>query len=315
MNSANEIIISSQAADRLIAAHDADVTLLYLFMRRSGTQNREEIARALCWTMNQTASAMEKLGRIFPNSVLTPAAPQPVKEVPTDLLPSAEEISDDYTAEDIVKLAKHDSGFASVMNTAGKALGRKLSTPELKKLFGIYDSTGLAPEILMLMMNYCADITQPEGRKLTIGYIEKVSLTWAKLEIFTLEQAEDFIRNDKFRRDEKGKIASVFDLHGRSLTSGELKYIDSWIDMGFGYEAVEEAYNRTVMNTGSMKWPYMNSILSSWHKNNIHSKQEIDRKDGRKPRPANAVQPGDRRADTGDLDILVAAIGGAKDGK
>ena len=312
MNSANEITITSQAADKLIAAHDADVALLYLFMRRSGTQNHEEIARALCWTMSQTDSAMEKLGRIFPNSVVKPTAPQPVKEIAAELLPSAEEISDNYTTEDIMKIAQRDSGFSSVMNTAEKALGRKLSSPELKKLFGIYHSTGLLPETLMLMLNYCADISQPEGRKLTIGYIEKVSLTWAKLEIFTLERAEDYIRNDRFRREEAGKIASIFDLHGRRLTSGERSYIDSWIDMGFGYEAVEEAYNRTVMNIGSMKWPYMNSILKNWHKNNIHSKQEIDQKDSRKPRPANAAQPGDRRADTGDLDRLVAAIGGAK---
>ena len=43
------------------------------------------------------------------------------------------------------------------------------------------------------------------------------------------------------------------------------------------------AYEKTCLNTGGLKWPYMNKILQSWHEKGLHTGKDIrmgDRKPG-----------------------------------
>ena len=42
------------------------------------------------------------------------------------------------------------------------------------------------------------------------------------------------------------------------------------------------AYERTCINTGTLKWPYMNSILQRWHQQGLHTGDQIAAGD-RKP--------------------------------
>ncbi|MEI3102136.1 MAG: DnaD domain protein [Oscillospiraceae bacterium] len=63
-----------------------------------------------------------------------------------------------------------------------------------------------------------------------------------------------------------GRIKENLGMRGRELTATEQKYISSWLDMGFGEECISIAYDRTVTDTGALKWNYMNKILLSWHK-------------------------------------------------
>ena len=41
-------------------------------------------------------------------------------------------------------------------------------------------------------------------------------------------------------------------------------------------------YDRTVTNTGALKWSYMNKIMQSWHENGLHSAAEIESGDPRR---------------------------------
>ena len=51
-------------ADALIAAHDGDVALLYIYLRRRGGDDLERAARELCRTMGEIRAAREKLQRM-----------------------------------------------------------------------------------------------------------------------------------------------------------------------------------------------------------------------------------------------------------
>ena len=63
-DSTTEKAISARALDRLLAAHDGDVALLYLYWLKSGSQDPEQAAAALCRTMREIGAAEEKLRRI-----------------------------------------------------------------------------------------------------------------------------------------------------------------------------------------------------------------------------------------------------------
>ena len=63
---------------------------------------------------------------------------------------------------------------------------------------------------------------------------------------------------------------------GRAAIDGEKRFLHQWTEWGFGPEAVHMAYERTLLRTGAMKWPYCNGILRRWNDKNAHTPEEID---------------------------------------
>ena len=39
--------------------------------------------------------------------------------------------------------------------------------------------------------------------------------------------------------------------------------------------AIEQAYERTCLNTGGMNWAYMNKILQRWHESGLHTAEAV----------------------------------------
>lgn len=265
--------------DKLIAAHDGDVALLWLWLGREGVYDGDRAAADLCRTLGEMDTAYEKLCRMGADK---PSAkrnvPQPAEEMPQ------------YTVNDILRRSEQDGAFKAILTEAERVLGRSLSSPDLKTLFGIYDYLALPADVIFLLLNYCVELFREKygpGRLPSMRSIEKEAYSWVNNEIMTVEQAEEYIADKRERRSLTEEIKSALGIHGRQLTATESKYIASWADMGFGVEALAVAYDRTVTNTGSLKWNYMNKIVSSWHKNGIHTVREIEEKDSRLRRPVS----------------------------
>lgn len=293
-------LISEAAADRLIAAHDGDLALLYLFICRSGGADLERAACELCRTLGEMEAAYEKLMRmgLVSQGDSCAVAPRPA---PTRKLLPEDEVPE-YTAADVAARMQGDKAFAAVLREAEQIFGKRLSTPDLKKLFGIYDHYGLPAEVLMVLMHHCVEISS--GRLPTLRFMERQACIWANREIMSLEQAEEYIAFYKHRREDSGKVAEALGLGARKLSPTEDRYISAWLDMGFGVEAIELAYDRTVTNTGGLKWSYMNRILESWREKGLFDVAEIEEKDSRRKAStakSNAEQPI-------DMDKLKAAL-------
>ena len=71
--------ISAQALDKLLAAHDGDVALLYLYWLSHGDLDEEGAAGALCRTRQDICAAKEKLVRLgLPEGAAAlPSSPAP----------------------------------------------------------------------------------------------------------------------------------------------------------------------------------------------------------------------------------------------
>ena len=285
--------IPAQTLDKLLRAHDGDVALLYLYQLQSGDADPEGAAAALCRTMGEIAAAQEKLARMglspcegcsVPVRERAPLPPEPAEELPQ------------YPSADIVRRGKDDPHFAVILDEGARVIGRALNSNDLRILFGIYDYLALPAEVILELMNYVAEQFREqykESRRPSARAIEKEAYIWVHKEILTLEQAEEYIRAQKERRSDIGRIQALLGLHGRALTPSERRYISSWLDMGFEEEAIAIAQDRTVTNTGALKWAYMNSILKNWHEKGLHEPREIQEKDGPR-RPAAALRNGRR---------------------
>ena len=314
-DSTTEKAISARALDRLLAAHDGDVALLYLYWLKSGSQDPEQAAAALCRTMREIGAAEEKLRRmeLLP-SFGAPA--QPVSEKPyapggaREVLPPAEELPQ-YSAEDIARRSREDPGFSAVLAEAARVIGRNLSSSDTRTLFGVYDYLGIPAEVLVMLLTYCGEQFQERygsSRRPSARAIEKLAYQWAREEIMTLEQADAYISAQKERRGELGRIRALLNIYGRELTATEEKYITSWLEMGFHEDAVAIAYDRTLTQTGALKWPYMNKILLSWHEKGLHTAGEIEEKDSRRPvkKPGPHEEP--RPVDMDELRKIIDKI-------
>ncbi len=58
--------------------------------------------------------------------------------------------------------------------------------------------------------------------------------------------------------------------------------------MGFDDGAIQLAYERTVYNTGSLRWAYMNKILQRWHQSGWHDRATIEEKDSRRTQASSS---------------------------
>lgn len=260
------------AVESLIMSGDGEAALLYLYLMRSGSVlELSKASKTLGRTEAEIASAAARLREIgcFPTTAKA--------------LPPAEELPE-YDAKEIAARSREDNAFKSLVGDAQQCLGHFLSTAELRTLYGIYDHLGLPPEVILLLINYCAECYAArygEGRFPTMRYIEREAYAWVNRELMTLELAEDYITRRRERDAGTERVRSILGLYGRALSSSEKRYIESWLEMGFSPEAIELAYDRTVTNTGALKWKYMNSIIESWSAKGLLSPDDILRQDRR----------------------------------
>ena len=269
--------ISVRALDRLIAAHDGNVALLWLYWQRSGSLDAERAAAALCLTLQEVRAAEEKLRRMELSGPAVSLPPAPGAET---LAPAPAEELPQYSSEEIRRRSGGNSALTTIYAEAAQVMGRALGGNDLRVLFGIYDHLGMPPEVILELLHFCAELCQwryGDSRRPTPRFLEKEAYAWANREILTLEQAEEYIRSRRERHSDLGRIREA--LHLSEFSSTQEKDVNTWLEQGFGEEAIAIAADRTVTNTGALKWNYLSRILQSWHQKGLHSPAEIAEKD------------------------------------
>ena len=184
-------------------------------------------------------------------------------------------------------------------------LGKILSGNELKIFYGIYDYLGLPAEVIVLLVNHCIEkqaARYGEGRKPTVRMIEREAYAWARREIFSLEMAEEYLKHLAKISDMTEKVKEVLRIGNRALSPTEEKYIASWLEMGFDADALEIAYDRTVIKTGELTWAYMNSIVKSWNSKGLRTAADILSNDSRTP--GQRKKSADRQPDKTELERM-----------
>ena len=275
-------LLSVDAAEKLLATADGNAALLYLQIQLCGGRfSLTEAARTLRRSEADIALAAETLRRVG-------LMPRPEAPLPDETLPQ-------LTVRDLKDVASKDTAFQGLVSEAEKVLGRVLSDNDLRILFGIYDHLGLPADVIMVLMNHCVEEYQLRcgpGRMPTMRYIEKEAWLWAGQEIVNLDAAEEHLRRHRRRREAAEQTKEALGIRGRELTVSEKKYVDEWLSLGFGPEAIAIAYDRTVLNTGKLNWKYMDSIMKSWNDKGLHAPEEIEAKDpGRRPKKTFAEKP------------------------
>ena len=274
---ADALSIPAADADTLLSLHDGDSALLYLYILRSGgALDEKRAAKDLCRTEEAVRAAAETLGRAGL-----------LRRGGAGTLPPPEELPE-YSVRDIVRRSDTDPRFGALVTEAQRVLGHALSGADLRTLFGIYDRLGMPGDVIMLMINHVAAQLRRrygEGRLPTMHAVQKEAFRWVDREIFTAEQAESWMAEQDRLEQEEQKVRRALRLDDSQISSSVNKYLDSWLSMGYGSEALAEAYDRTVLRTGKLSWNYMDRIVRSWHEKGLFTLEEIQKGDARPARP------------------------------
>lgn len=310
-----------EEVDKLLREKDGRCALVYLALLRAGGKSFP--AERVGLTERELRQTLERLCTLGLVSAAGKAAPAPAKcsaaGTPADkpdtaepkLVPAAE--LPQYTAEDIASRMLSDAPMQTVRREAEQLYGRKLTTPEMNMLLGLRDYLGLPADVLMELIHYVFQEYRAERGHAgtpTMRRIEKEAYEWANQEIHTTAQAEDYLRRRQARRELAQQVLEVLQIHDRAPSRTERGYITSWLDMGFGTDAIAEAYDRTVVATGARKWAYLNRILMSWHEKGLHTPEEIETGDPRAAgkRRANAATPAAERDDLDRVEQMLRKL-------
>lgn len=164
-----------------------------------------------------------------------------------------------YVAKDVTSFIKENDDMKNMYQIAQGILNRPLSSTEITTLYSMYDWLGLPREVVLMILENCAQIGKTNMR-----YIEKVAISWSEKGIDTLDKAKAHLRAAKEFNITKSKIKNIFQIKDRNFTESEQKYISKWInDMSVDLDMIKKAYDITITNTQKLSYPYMTKILQS----------------------------------------------------
>ena len=278
-----EVNISRGDVQRLLAACNGDAAILYLYIHCGN----DPADAALVLPMSEgrlscAAATLRQLG-LWP-------------EENRSMIPTGERPN--YTEQDVFAAMDQDYSFRSLYGEVQRVLGKTLNTEELKILLGFTRYLGMSPEVISVLVNYCKERTRERGshRMPSLRSIEKEAYAWADRGIDSVEEAAAYIQTRNLHNQRMAHIKHLLQIQGRRLTTAEERYASQWAEMGFDDAAITLAYEKTCLNTGGLKWPYMNKILKNWHEAGLHNGEVIASADHKPAQPT-----GQRELDANEI--------------
>lgn len=257
-----ELNIRQTELHKLLSAASGDAALLYLYIQSGNEYSDAETALKLTSSrLSCAAATLRQLG-LWPQEQKTPVF-------------SGERPN--YTEKDVITAMDTDGEFRSLYGEIQRLLGRNLNTEELKIILGFVRYLGLPADVICVLVCYCKDRARQKGnmRNPSLRTIEKEAYSWAERGIDTMEEAAAFIQSQNVRRSNLARLMNILQIRGRSLTAGEERYAQQWLDWGFDDEVIALAYERTCLNTGGLSWAYMNKILMRWQEAGWRSAEQV----------------------------------------
>lgn len=286
------LTVAEEDVRTLLESGNGEAALLYLhILQNGGVLDMELAARDLHRSdrdIETTARRLRDMG------LLSEGAERRSIRVQERRLP-------EYPAEDVVRRSREDARFHALVDEVQMALGRTLSSADLKKLFGLYDEFGLPPEVIVLLVQHCKEtyaLRYGSGKNPGFAFIENEAREWFDREIMTYEQAEQWLAELANRRSAIGRLRTELGISDRKLSPTERKYFEDWLSRGFPVESIVIAADRTVTNTGGLKWKYMDSIIQSWDRMKLYTPEQIEAGDKKPERKTGRFTPDKDRDDS-----------------
>ena len=253
-----DVSIPAHAANLLMDSGNGSSALLYIYiLSHSGELDISAAAERLKMGEDEILRCLDNLKSLgLTGGASGPEIPERSGEVP------------EYSRRDVAEFLGSDPDFKFLANFCEEKLGRLLSNVDLQTLLGIYSWLGLPSDVICLLITSCIENSEKKygpGRRPTMRTIEKTAKIWLRNGIVTSGRAEEYLREQEKLGSDKLHLASLLGISKRNLAPTEDSHISNWLSLELSDELILLAYDKTVTNTGSLKWRYMDKILRSWY--------------------------------------------------
>ena len=156
-----------------------------------------------------------------------------------------------------------DENLASMLTECAALMDKAvLSTQEIKVICTLNTDYALSPEYITTLAAHLA----AKG-KLTAVKLREDGKRLAGKGIDTLESLEQYIIERENESADEWEIRRTLGIYNRNLTPSERDYFKKWTgELGYSTSIVALAFDVCVLNTGKLSCPYMDTLLTSWHK-------------------------------------------------
>lgn len=198
----------------------------------------------------------------------------------------------------VIKRLGSDPELAMLMDEAQRIFGRIISNAEAGTLVMLHDTDGLPVDVIIMLLQYCAD-----HDKGTMRYVEKIGIEWGSEGINTVSLAEEKIRTVTENYSYFNRIAATFGMkNAGSPTKKQLEFANQWIGTwSFSDDMLRLAYERCVDTKGELNMSYINGILNKWYMAGWKNPDEVQADEkpavGKKPKKAKSAPESDASYD------------------
>ena len=163
--------------------------------------------------------------------------------------------------------------IAFLLQEAQIKCGRALKQNEASTLVWLYDDEGLDVSLILMLLEFAAS----EG-KFSISFIEKTAVEWINDGVRTITDAESKIIELTERKTAWREVCRVFNIERRMPSKNEMNYSYTWIKLwGYGSDILKAAYDACVDAIGKISIPYINRVITNWHKNKIKTVEDLEK--------------------------------------
>lgn len=171
--------------------------------------------------------------------------------------------------------ALENKGINDMLKDIEKILGRTLSTKEMEMYLGWQKEFSFPSELILLLVEYCASKGKSDYR-----YIEKVALTWHDMNIKTMSQAQNYIKQTEDKWVKIRKILSYLGIKNTDLMKPQEEMLNKWIiTYNFDLEMIQKACDICANRLNRADFKYIDGILTNWFNNNIKTLEDVALKD------------------------------------
>lgn len=216
---------------------------------------------------SSVSASVETVSTVEQPAIQAASAPSAAVEPSVPTGKASSDKKQELTPERIRELNQNEE-IIQILYIAEQYLGKTLSPTESQKLLFFYDGLGLSADLIEYLLEYCVSHNHK-----SIRYIEKVAIAWAEEGITTVEQAK---RSNSRYNKEYFTILKALGITNRNPVETEITLMDTWLKTYcFSMEIIQEACNRTVLQTGQASFQYTDKILEGWKKKEVKTLDDI----------------------------------------
>lgn len=186
-------------------------------------------------------------------------------------IPAPAPTKKEYTLDDIKNFRK-DPDVSELFFIIETYLKHTLSSSDLNIILYWYEELHFPTDLIEYLVEYCISKGHSSTR-----YMNKVAISWSESGITTVEQAKE---NASIHSQVYYAVMKALGISGRNLVDTEMNYIKKWSkEFGFDTQLISLACQRTISAIHQPSFEYVDSIMTSWHNNQVHTTEDVDKLD------------------------------------